>query len=61
MDADRQAEKARERDREIERRRLALAMMKAAAEKDSRIGFDPLGPFRADPPPPVPPIWGTRG
>ena len=62
MDADRQAKRAAEEARrKAERVALAREMMRAAAAKGARIGFDPMALLRADPPPPVPPISSVRG
>lgn len=62
MDADRQAERAAEEARrKAERVALAREMMRAAAAKGGRIGFDPMALLRADPPPPMPPISSVRG
>lgn len=54
MDADRQAEKAQ---REAERRRLAMAIMKAEAERKAGSRFEPL--MREDERKSS--IWGVRG
>lgn len=57
MDADRAAEKAAKEDA---RRKVVAALLKAGAKKGND-GIDLKGFFSADPPPPVQPIWGTRG
>lgn len=56
MDADRQVEKAK---RDEERRRLAMALLRAQMEQQARVGLDPMGIVRD--PRTVPATIGVRG
>lgn len=56
MDADRQVDKAK---RDEERRRLAMAIMRAEAEQKAGVRFQPLRDDEQQQRPPA--AWGVRG